>query len=111
MMSSKQKEQLIQICKVPESKTSIYSIIALPWCCILPLGISWLGVGSAFLAAILRPMTVPLLATSAVLLGFSHYKVWVQGHRSKPQVFWLTISTTLSVSLWSWSILVMRAVF
>ncbi|MCS4538725.1 MAG: hypothetical protein HYY67_07710 [Thaumarchaeota archaeon] len=110
-MTKQKQERLIQLCRMPEKKSPLYSMMTLPWCCILPVAISWFGVGSAFLATFLRPLTVPLLGASAILLGYSHYKVWVQGHRSSSQIFWLTISTILSLSLWSWSIIVMQVLF
>ena len=106
-MSHKKDDTLIEIGGRPKPANLLYSLVALPWCCIVPVFVSWLGTGSALLATMFAPLTLPLLATSFILLGYSHYRVWVKGHRSRPQVFWLTVSTLLSVSFWSWSLLVM----
>ncbi|MFQ5998134.1 MAG: hypothetical protein ACE5KO_02405 [Candidatus Bathyarchaeia archaeon] len=112
-MTQKQ-EALIQIgqtCKAPPRNRSLYGLVALPWCCVVPVAISWIGAGSAFVAALFAPFTLPLLGTSVLLLGYSHYRTWIRGNRSRPQLFWLGFATALSVGFWSWSILVMRAIF
>ena len=108
MDKDKKHSQLIQLGEKPKRR-QLYPLVALPWCCIVPIFFAWLGTGSALFATILSPLTQPLLATSAILLGYSHYRVWVRGHRSRPQLFWLTITTILSISFWTWSIVVMGA--
>ncbi len=98
-------------CEKSGKKRSFYSFFALPWCCIVPISISWLGAGSAFLATLLRPITPFLLAASIILIGYSHYRTWTKSHRSKKQIVWLSISTIIAITLWSWSIFVMGALF
>ncbi|MCH8022956.1 MAG: hypothetical protein IH932_04350, partial [Thaumarchaeota archaeon] len=65
MDKNKKHEHLIQLGEKPKTR-QIYSLVALPWCCIVPISFAWLGAGSALFAAILSPLTLPLLATSAV---------------------------------------------
>ncbi len=109
-MTYEKQEQSIRIHK-PKRRSQLYSLFTLPWCCIVPVLVSWLSAGSAFLATLLRPLMLPLLTASILLLSYSHYTVWVKGHRSHPQIFWLSLSTSLSIGLWIWSIFIMRTLF
>ncbi len=107
----KQAREPIQIGQ-PAKRSPLYSLVALPWCCIIPVAFSWLGVGSAALGIFLRPLTFPLLAISIALLGYSNYRVWrFKWHRTRAHIFWMAASMIISATLWGWSLFVMRALF
>lgn len=94
-------------CAKTQKERSFLSFFFLPWCCIIPVTISWLGAGTAFLATLLQPITPFLFSGSVLLIGYSHFRTWTKEHRSKQQVTWLVISTIIAAALWSWSIFVM----
>ena len=80
-------------------------LLSLPWCRITPALLSFVSVGSAAAARVaVGILLVPLFAVSVVVLGYAHYRVWVQGigrgHRAGTMV--LVVNTVLMFSLWIW---------
>lgn len=78
-------------------------IFALPWCCVVPIAVSFLGVGSATVANALRQFTPLFIALSVGLIGWSNYSVWLGGHRTKRAKIWVGTTTTIALLLWVWS--------
>ena len=55
---------------------ALVSALGASACCILPVAVALLGVGSAALAARLEPLRPYLLATTVLLLGFAVYRAY-----------------------------------
>lgn len=86
----------------------IGGVLALPWCCLVPAGLSFLGLTSAgFVRAAIVPVRPYLLTVAVGLMGWAHYLVWVrrQGTRWSR---WVVVGTTLVAAgtwLWPWLVL------
>lgn len=75
-------------------------IFAIPWCCIIPSGLSLLGLaGVSFAREVTVAFTPYLLAVSVLFLGRAHYLFYVkhQGNGVSHIVIW--VSTVLALTL------------
>jgi hypothetical protein len=69
----------------------------------LPALLSFLSLGSSAVAAgtAVEKLFMPLLALSAISLGYAHYRVWVRNQGSRISKIVLVANTALAVLLWA----------
>lgn len=75
----------------------------MPWCCIIPVALSLLGVASPALARGLMNITIPLLLLSVFFIGYANYWVYSGKCRRRRNKILVLISTVISILLWLWS--------
>jgi len=54
------------------------------------------------LTILVGTLLVPLFVLAAIVLGYAHYRVWVQGVGSRTSTIVLSVNTVLVFSLWVW---------
>jgi len=47
-------------------------------------------------------LLLPLFALAVVVLGYAHYRAWIQGIGSRTSTIILSVNTVLVLSLWVW---------
>ncbi len=47
-------------------------------------------------------LLLPLFTLAVVVLGYAHYRVWIQGVGSRTSTIILSVNTVLVLSLWVW---------
>ena len=79
-------------------------LIALPWCCVVPIILSFLGLGSATMGRFLMKFLPLFIITSVTLIGYANYNVHFGSHKvAKSAKVWVGITTVISILLWIWS--------
>jgi len=81
-----------------------FSIIAVPWCCILPIGVALFGLAGGALGTFLSKLTPYFLVISITLIGYSNYNVWFGDFKTLKHGIYVTIITLIAIILWTWSI-------
>ena len=90
--------------KVTESAgttTTLATMASIPWCCILPAGLSLASLSGAITARVwLTGLAVPLFPLSVALLGRALWLVHVK-RQGRPLTRWATWAATfLAITLW-----------
>jgi len=82
-----------------------FHVFALPWCCVLPIGVAFFGLAGGALGAFLSQLTPVFLVLSIILIGYANYNVWVLKHGPIQTRVWVILITVFSILLWLWSII------
>jgi len=83
-------------------------IFALPWCCVIPIGLAFLGFTGGALGTFLSKFTPYFLVLSILLISYANYTVWFV-HGAKRSRIWVIVITIFAILAWLWSIIfVMR---
>lgn len=77
--------------------------LALPWCCVIPVLFSLLGLSSIISGAVLMSITPILLVISIGFLGYANYWIYSGKCMIKRNKIIVQISTIVAILLWTWS--------
>lgn len=82
---------------------SALPLVGLPWCCVIPIALSGIGVISPGLNKFLMDLTPVFLPISIALLGGANWWVWSGRCKLRRNRIIVTASTILAVFLWIWT--------
>lgn len=77
--------------------------LALPWCCVIPILFSLLGLSSIVSGAFLMRITPILLVISIGFLGYANYWVYSGKCKLRRNKIIVQISTIFAILLWALS--------
>lgn len=80
-----------------------FSVLALPWCCILPILVALFGLTSGTLGIYLSNLTPYFLIISILLITYSNYNVWFGKFKTINHRIYVSLITIISILLWIWS--------
>lgn len=76
-------------------------LLALPWCCLIPAGLSLFGLAGVVVAREVTGGLIPyLLAASVLFIGRAHYLLYVKRHGNRISRVVTWVSTLLAAVLW-----------
>ena len=79
-------------------------LIALPWCCVLPVIISFFGLGSAAIGSFFMKFFPLFIIISIVMISYANYNVYFGSHKvAKRGKIGVGITTFIAILLWVWS--------
>ena len=79
-------------------------LFAVPWCCVLPVIISFFGLGSVAIGSFLMQLLPLFILISVVLMSYANYNVYFSSHKiAKHGKIWVGINTIIAILLWVWS--------
>lgn len=76
-------------------------LLSVPWCCLMPAVLSTVSVGGAAAARLTIGRLIPLLfAFSVGLLGYAHFRAWLQREGNRTARIVLVANSVLVAALW-----------
>jgi len=76
------------------------SFLALPWCCVVPAALSFVGLGAGVAAGFTGPIAWGSAAASVLLLSRANWLVWVRRRGAAPARWGTTLFTAAAAAIW-----------